>query len=303
MRALDRLDIVSRKIFAGKMPGERRSKKRGQSVEFDDYRPYIPGDDLRHIDWNVLARFDRLVLKLFREDEDLGVHILLDASASMDAGEPNKLICGATLAMALGYLALVNQNRLSIATFGAPGRPSLHRMAPMRGRPNVRRVADFLLDLFRAPAGGSPSGEPAHAASFHEVMRLAAASRTGKGVVILISDMMFREGYLPGLNYFASAAGFDPYLLHVLSPGELDPAREGAGLVGDLRLTDAETGSAAEVTISSALLKRYHEKLSTLLGGLESACRAREIRYLLMPSDVNVRQFVLERVRQRGLIG
>ena len=77
-RALDRLDVLSRKVFAGKLPGERRSKRRGRSVEFDDYRAYVPGDDLRHIDWNVFARFDRFVIKLFKEDEDLAVRVLLD---------------------------------------------------------------------------------------------------------------------------------------------------------------------------------------------------------------------------------
>ncbi|MBC7770933.1 MAG: DUF58 domain-containing protein, partial [Pyrinomonadaceae bacterium] len=128
---LDRIDIISRKIFAGKLQGERRSKRRGQSVEFEDYRNYVPGDDLRHVDWNIFARLERFFIKIFQEEEDLSVHIVLDASASMDAGSPSKLVLGMRLAMALGYIALVNNDRLSLSIF--TGR-HLHRLGPVRGR-------------------------------------------------------------------------------------------------------------------------------------------------------------------------
>jgi len=123
---LDRLDVASRNVFAGRLAGERRSKSRGRSVEFDDYRDYTPGDDPRFIDWNALARLDRLVIKLFLEEQDLAVHLLLDASASMrDSGgaeAPSKVVFAQRLAFALAYIALRKQNRVAISVLTRDGR-------------------------------------------------------------------------------------------------------------------------------------------------------------------------------------
>src|ERR1700683_4127375 len=114
MARLDQLDILSRKLRAGKLKGERRSKRRGQSVEFADYRDYSVGDDLRFIDWNIYARLDRLFLKLFLEEEDLSLYILLDVSKSCDYGTPNKAHYMKQVAAALGYIGLVNYNRVHL---------------------------------------------------------------------------------------------------------------------------------------------------------------------------------------------
>src|SRR6266516_4319534 len=114
MARLDQLDVMSRKLLAGKMKGERRSKRRGQSVEFADYRNYVIGDDLRFIDWNIYARLDRLFLKLFLEEEDLAVYVLVDVSKSCHYGTPNKAHYLKKVAAALGYVALVNYNRVNI---------------------------------------------------------------------------------------------------------------------------------------------------------------------------------------------
>ena len=114
MARLDQLDLVSRKVLLGKLKGERRSKRRGQSVEFADYRNYAVGDDLRFIDWNGYARLDRLFLKLFMEEEDLSLYILVDTSKSTDFGEPNKATYFKQVAAALGYIGLVNYNRVNV---------------------------------------------------------------------------------------------------------------------------------------------------------------------------------------------
>src|SRR5437764_15141975 len=114
MARLDQLDLISRKLLAGKMKGERRSKRRGQSVEFADYRNYVVGDDLRFIDWNIYARLDRLFLKLFMEEEDLSLYVLVDVSKSTDYGNPHKAIYLKRVAAALGYIGLVNYNRVNI---------------------------------------------------------------------------------------------------------------------------------------------------------------------------------------------
>src|SRR4051812_44178683 len=115
MARLDQLDVLSRKLLAGKLKGERRSKRRGQSVEFADYRNYVIGDDLRFIDWNIYARLDKLFLKLFLEEEDLSLYILFDVSKSTDYGQPNKSLYIKQVAAALGYIGLVNYNRVTLA--------------------------------------------------------------------------------------------------------------------------------------------------------------------------------------------
>ena len=128
MSSLDRLDIIARKnIFLEKIQGERRSKRRGVSVEFADYRQYAAGDDLRFIDWNVYARLDRLFMKIFLEEEELTVGIAIDASASMEYGNPNKFDFARRLAMSLGYIALSSHNRASLFSFSDRGVEQTHR--------------------------------------------------------------------------------------------------------------------------------------------------------------------------------
>ncbi len=305
IEAIERLDIHSSKVFAGRLPGERRSKRRGQSVEFDDYRPYVPGDDLRHIDWNVYARSERFFLKLFREEEDLSVDIVVDASASMRLGEPMKLLFATRLAVALAYIGLCRQNRVSCAVVGGSFEDfdgPIRRTAPRRGRRSVKPVCDFLLDALHQ---SSRDVEPRPGPSFHDVCRRLALGRSGRGVMVLISDFMFREGYLPGLNYLAgnvSAGGFDTYAMQVLSPLELDPGREGSQMVGDLRLLDAEGGPAAEVTLTAPLIRRYRQRLEGFIEGLSHACRAREIDHLLVPSDEPIGPLLMGRLRREGLV-
>lgn len=305
---LDRLDVLSRKVFAGKLPGERRSKRRGQSVEFDDYRVYVPGDDLRRIDWNVFARLDRFFVKLFREDEDLSVHLVVDASPSMDAGEPSKLVFAQRLAMALGYIGLVNQNRVVPAVIGAPGRARVQRLTPIRGRRNVERLARFLLDNVHPGEIAADEARPGPAAAgegaFARALREVAMARTGKGVMVVLSDFLVREDPRPALNYLAAGGGggFDTYCLQVLSPGELDPARE-PGVAGDVRLIDAETGGYAEVTVAAATIKRYRQRLAEFVERLRAACAARGMGHVVLRSDTDLGPLLLDYLRRRGLVG
>lgn len=308
---LDRLDVLSRKVFAGKLPGERRSRRRGQSVEFDDYRAYVAGDDLRRIDWNVFARLDRFFVKLFREDEDLGLHLVVDASPSMDAGDPSKLVFAQRLAMALGYIGLVNQNRVVATIFGAPGRPPVQRLAPIRGRRNLERLAGFLLERVHPGEGGAPGpadggvGAPAPGGGFTGALRAVALARTGRGVMALMSDFLVREDPRTALNYLGSSSGggFDTYALQVLSAGEIDPANEGPGVLGDVRLIDAESGAQAEVTVSGATIKKYRQRLDDHVERLRSACAARGMTHALIRSDADLSKLLLDYLRRRGMLG
>ncbi|MFG0305272.1 MAG: DUF58 domain-containing protein, partial [Phycisphaerales bacterium JB040] len=191
MAQIGRLDVSSRKIFAGKLKGERRSKKRGESVEFADHRPYTIGDDLRHIDWNVFARLDRLFIKLFQEEEDLSLHLVIDASASMDAGQPSKLLFTLRVAMALGYLGLVRRNRVSASVFGLPG--AVRAFQSSRGRSSVQRLAQFLLEVAEARHAAGVGEAPRE--TFGEALRRAAQQPAGGGAIVLLSDFLAPEGY------------------------------------------------------------------------------------------------------------
>ena len=302
---LDRLDVLSRKVFAGKLPGERRSKKRGASVEFDDYRNYIAGDDLRHIDWNVYARLDRFFIKLFREEEDLALHLVIDASASMDAGAPSKLVFAQRVAIALAYIGLVNQDRIVVSIINAPGRKAVQQLSPVRGRRGLTRVSEFVLGNVWAPEGAVIRGAAAGSSGFNASVKAVAMSRRGKGVMVLVSDFLVREDYREALNYLAGggSGGFDVYCLQVLSPGEMEPEKESGGVIGDLRLTDAETGAAAEVTVSGTLLKKYKQRLAGHIEGVRKACAARDMSHAVFASDTDVAGLILGYLRRRGLLG
>lgn len=321
--ALDRVDFRSRRLFAGKMQGERRSKQRGRGVEFEDYRPYVLGDDLRHVDWNVAARLDRLFIRVFQEEQDLSVHLILDASASMDAGTPGKLLFAQRLAMSLGYLALANNNRLSVWTI-RPAPFPLAAMEPSRGRRNAERLARFLLTQ-TAPDPNAPrassSTTSATTTDFAAALRTIGASRRGKGVAVVLSDFLIpppltpdaRTGnvgrfahYEHGLSYLATG-DWDVTLVQILSPGELEPTREvdGSGsptIAGDLRLTDAETGAATEISISPALLAQYRANLNTFIGGLKTYAAARDMTHILAPSDSDLTRLLLSELRQHGVL-
>jgi uncharacterized protein (DUF58 family) len=285
MSKLDQVDVMSRKIFAGKLQGERRSKKRGVSVEFADYRHYVHGDDLRFVDWNIYARLDRLFLKMFIEEEDLSLLVAIDASASMDWGNPNKFLFARRLAMALGYIGLTNHNRVTLYGFNDTG---VLPLPNLRGRRRTQEMGKWLLDL---EAGGS--------SGFDEAMRSIALSRQGKGVMVIISDFLLKEGYEKGLRYL-SGGGYDTYCIQALSPEEVDPGK--AGLAGDLRLTDLEDEDSAEVTVSAALLRRYKQNLDAYCGRLREFCIRRAIMHMTVDTGTDMDALLLDYLRKRGLL-
>lgn len=339
---LDRLDLLSRKVFAGKLQGERRSKRRGRSVEFDDYREYAAGDDLRHVDWNVLARLERFFIKIFQEEEDLAVHVVIDCSASMHAGQPSKVLMAARIATALGYIGLVNNNRVIVTVFGGGRR---ERLEPLRGRRNVARLARFIVDrvLPPPPMPGAPGGATDPAEEFTSALRGVASEPGGKGVLVVLSDLLIPPGagtppgepaYAPGLRLLAGSAlrassggghgaggaGLDLYVVQILSQGELDPAMEGrAGtsdgsssgtrdalspdlFLGDLRLQDAETGRFADVTVTPALVQQYKRTMQAFIAGAAAFCKARGMTHLVTPSDAPIDRFVAGALRRAGAL-
>jgi uncharacterized protein (DUF58 family) len=302
MHRLDRLDVLSRKVLLGKLQGERRSKKRGQSVEFADYRSYVVGDDLRFIDWNLYARLDKLFLRLFMEEEDLSVSIIVDATKSMDYGDPRKLDYVLQLAAALGYIGLVKYNRVSLFGFSQAGDAALPNL---RGRRPIPQMLEFLENQ-RAGVRRQESGKGG--VDLQSVCRRIALMQRSPGVVILVSDF-FDKGDLPGALRYLAQEKFDTYAIQVLCPQEVDPASGGGGgsggggVVGDLRLRDIEDGDIAEVSVTPALLKRYKANLQAYCEHVREQCLKRGILYLFSDTRVPFETLVLNYLRRRGLLG
>jgi uncharacterized protein (DUF58 family) len=282
MTKLDQLALVSRKIFAGKMRGERLTKRRGESVEFADYRNYVVGDDLRFLDWNIYARLDDLFIKLFLQEEDLHVTVLIDTSKSMDWGDPNKSLYVRRIAAAIAYIGLVNFDRVSLYGY-ANGLQA--ELTGVRGRRLMFRVIEYLSNL---PCSG-PSNLPAAAKQF-------ALRHPQPGIVLVLSDFFEKAGYEDGFRFLLGRS-YDLYAVQVLSPEEIEPR-----IVGDLRLTDVEDDDVAEVTVSRALINRYRQNLQAYCEGLRDYCTRRGVTYLFTSTEVPFAQIVLSYFRQRGLL-
>jgi uncharacterized protein (DUF58 family) len=283
MARLDQLDILSRKLLAGKMKGERRSKRRGQSVEFADYRNYTIGDDLRFIDWNIYARLDKLFLKLFMEEEDISLYILVDVSASCDYGDPNKAMYIKKVAAALGYIGLVNYNRVTIAAM-ADG--IVAETGGMRGRKRVSQMIEFVSKL-----------QPTGASHFAESCKRFALANRHKGVCVVLSDFFVKEGFESGLRYVAGGK-YDLFCVQILSPQEIDPE-----LTGDLKLRDIEDNDMAEVSITQPLMKQYKSNLNAYCLSLKDYITRRGGTYLFTSTTVPFDTLVLNYLRERGLLG
>lgn len=282
MAQLERLELVTRKVFRGRMKGERRSKRKGQSVEFADFRSYVPGDDLRSLDWNLYARLDKLIIKLFLEEEDLHFFTLIDASLSMDFGTPTKLAYAKQLAAALGFVGLIRTDRVRIETLGQ----SVRNAGPvLRGRRSVWRMLDYL--------EGIQAGETI---SLADGVKNFCIRNAGKGVVVLISDLMDKNGYEAALRYLVSQQ-MDVYVIQVLSQEEIDP-----DVKGDLRLVDCEDEDIAEITVSAPLLSRYKATLNAFVGGAQDYCSKRGMNYLLANNQTPVKDLISNYLRRRGLV-
>lgn len=282
MTKLDQLGLVSKKIFAGKLRGERLTKRKGESVEFADYRQYVAGDDLRFLDWNIYARLEKLFIKLFLQEEDLHVSILVDSSKSMDWGDPNKGLYARRVAAAVAYIGLVNFDRVSLYTYS---QGLQQQLAGVRGRRWMFKVMEFLSGIeFEGASDLALTGKQ------------FAIRHPQPGIVIVLSDFFEKGGYQEGLKYLLGRR-YDLYTVQMLSPEEIEPT-----LAGDLRLTDVEDDDAAEVTIGRALLNRYRHNLQAYCSSLRDYCSRRGVSYLFTSTKVPFDQIVLSYFRQRGLI-
>jgi uncharacterized protein (DUF58 family) len=283
LRQLERLLLIMKRPVRGGLKGGRRSMKRGQSVEFADFRDYSLGDDLRQLDWNVLARLEKLFIKLYVEEEDVTISFLLDCSASMAAGQPSKLLFAKRAAAALGYIGLASEDRIALtALAGRAGR----RQVALRGSGRVFRLLSALSSI---DAADGPTDLLAAA-------RHAAAQLTGRGVIVLISDLL--DPAADKVIRDLAATGSELIVLHVLSPEELDPTLE-----GDVRLVDVESGDGLDVTIDLATIDDYKGRLAAWQEAFADLAARRGATYVTVPTDLPLADLVFAELRRRRVLG
>ncbi len=278
LKKLEALSLVSKRVFAGQTKGERRSNKRGSSIEFADFREYALGDDLRYVDWKAYGRLEKLFLKLFVEEEDLSIHLLVDTSKSMDFGSPvTKADYARRLAAALGYVALSEYDRVLLTSFsGGLNEP----MPPLRGKPGVFPFFQFLET--KLPVGGETRLGDA-------LTQYAARTKTN-GIAVVISDF-FDETHERGIKALLSRR-FQVVLLHVLDEEELHPT-----LTGDLRLVDAETQAIREVSISPHLIAQYEARVEEFCAGLARMAGRYNLDYVRASTGTPFEDVVLKSLR------
>ena len=283
LRQLERLQLIMKKPVRGGLKGGRRSVKRGQSVEFADFRDYALGDDLRQLDWNVLARLEKLFIKLYVEEEDVTIHFLVDASASMLAGAPQKLLFAKRAAAALGYIGLASEDRVAVTALVArQGR----RQVSLRGSGRVFRLLAALSGISAAEGATDLVASARH----------AAAQLSGRGVIVLLSDLLD-----PGADRVIrelAATGSELIVLHVLSPEELDPTLE-----GDMRLVDVESGDGMDVTIDLATIDDYKDRLTAWQEGFADLAAKRNATYVPISTDLPLADLVFAELRRRRVLG
>ena len=288
LRKLEQLTLVAERVRVGVMKGDRRSRKRGTSIEFADYRNYTKGDDLRRLDWNVYARLERPFIKLLEEEEDLAVHLLVDASTSMNwpddpaNQQTNKLTYALQLAGALGHISLTSGDLLTTSLLHSSGD---RHWGPHRNQQNSLRLLQF---LETGTAGGITD--------LNLSLRNYALYGRRPGLLFLISDLLSPNGYQDGLNA-SQSRGYEVGLIHLLSPDEVEPP-----VSGDLKLVDVETGQDAEITLDPTTLNQYRERLREWQSEIANYCAGRGVHYIPVITDLSWEQLVMQTLRIKGVV-
>lgn len=276
---LERYRFQPKKAHAAAIRGERLSPRKGISIEFADYRHYTPGDDLRHLDWNILARLDRAYLRTYQDEQELPVHLLLDSSASMAFGEPTKFDAARSLMACLGYIGLVSGDAVY---------PTALHHQPMETRPLRGRVAfTRLLEWLRTR---QPDGKRLATS----IQRFAHANLS-TGIVLLLTDGLDEQ--FPDALRALGSRRHEVVVLHILSEVELDPDLE-----GDLRLIDAETGEELDITATAGVLQEYQRRLKIHIEAIQNACRRIGATYVPLRNDRAPQDVILRDLYPQGVL-
>jgi uncharacterized protein (DUF58 family) len=301
LRRLEQFQLLAARRAKSSAKGERRSRARGQSVEFADYRTYSHGDDFRYLDWNLYGRLEKLFLKLYEEERELPVRIFLDASESMTFGEPRKFDFARQVAAAIGYVALCGFDRVSVIPFpdvssatAADSKPETQSSElAVRGALRSVRGRKSSLTFFQNLTALTARG----AANLNESLRRGALEARQAGVALVLSDFLDPAGYEPGLSALVGR-GFQVNAVQILAPDELNPAT-----YGDLRLVDAETGALQEVTFGKYRLKTYQQTVQNFCQRLREFCRSRGINFFTASSDTSLEKLLLKQLREAEVWG
>ena len=288
-RRLERLSLLSRKRLLGQGQGDRRSLRKGSSLEFADYRHYVEGDDPARVDWNIYRRTEALFVRLYEEEEVLNVHLLVDASRSMDWGEPSKLRFARRVAAALGYVALNASNRLYVWPLSA----SAGSYGPAWGRGRAGAMLSFVEDFKPAQAATPVVVGPATPPDLEQ--SLSTFSSRATGLVILLSDLL-SPTWEKALGRLASRSA-EVVVLHTLSPQELRPA-----LGGDVRLIDRESGAAVSVTLNTDALRLYGQRLDEWRRTIETFCARHGVGYVPIDTSTPLDTVIFDTLRRRGVV-
>ena len=284
LQRLAYLHLIARKVLSGELKAEHRSRKKGASIEFADHRPYSPGDDFRFIDWGVYFRTDHLFLKLFEEEEDLPIYILVDASGSMDFGMPYKWHYARRLAAAIAYLGLASMGRVMVVPFTTALPTRGTDWLRLRGKAKVYRLLDFL-------RGQEAAGET----SLSGALTGLAQSKHKRGIAIVVSDLYDNEGLFEALNALRYQK-FECFVAHVVSPQEAAPT-----LLGDVRLIDSETEAVRQVTLTESHLRAYSKRFAEWCASIETFCRQKEIGFVRCRTDIPFDETVVHMLRRGRL--
>ena len=290
LRKLESLCIECKKTYAGVRKGNYEAvNKKGTSIEFADYQEYIPGDDFRYIDWNIYGRLDKLLVKTFKEEEELSVHILFDVSRSMIFPEEDKKFNYAKdLVIALSYIALSSKNSVRLATMADTDKISKNRTPFFQQKANIFVIADFLNKV-------TPQGE----LDFVDyISKYIYEVKGRRGTVVVISDFMMKpEIYTKGLN-FLRFKNFDIKVIQILGANELDPF----GKEKRRQVVDVETNKKMNINLSEANLRKYKASMEEHNQRLRHFCRMNRIIYSLAKTDVKFEDFILRDLPKIGFI-
>lgn len=290
-RRLERLNLITRGRLTGQGQGDRRSLRKGSSLEFADYRHYVEGDDPSRVDWNIYGRSDALFVRVYEEEEVLNVHLIVDASRSMDWGEPNKLRYVRRVAAALGYVALNASNRLFVWPLNAAGPP----FGPAWGRRRAGPLLSFLDDVKSAQAATPELGIGALAPPDIDQALMSSYTSRASGLAIVLSDLL-SPTWEKALFRLASRPG-DVVVLHTLAPQELQPA-----LGGDVRLIDRESGARVPLTLNNDAIRIYAQRLADWRQKVESFCSRHNLTYVPITTAEPVESLLFDSLRRRKVV-
>ncbi len=283
LKKLEYLSLISRRVFRGSVLAQRRTKQTGGGIEFADHREYTPGDDFRHLDWNVYARHGELLLKRFQEEEDLHVYFLLDCSRSMGFGSPAKFDLARQVTAALAYIALADLDRVSVVAYS---QEILGDFPLARGKDRILSLLRFLEDL-------KPQGTDTNLA---RVVSGFVMRPQRRGLAIVVSDLFDPTGYERGLDLMRHRT-YEPHIIQIHDPAEARP-----NLLGEIELVDIETETMRKVTITERALREYRRVFDKFQTGVASYGKKYGLGCTQTTNDVNFEDLVLKMMRTAGAV-